>query len=256
MAKLDARKRKTLRDNAFAYVDPNGRRRLPIHDESHVRNALSRFNQAIFEDEAARDQARTKLLKAAKRYGIHPVGFVTGQLRAGGSGGLPTGAVTFLMTDIEGSTALLLQLGDRYASLLADARRIARTAVRRAGGWEVDARADEYFAVFRHAAEAVGAALAIQQRLRDHAWPDGVKVLERMGIHSGRPQLTEGGYVGVSVHTVARISALAHGGQILISQAAVNALGEDRPEGVTFIDLGEHHLRGLGDHVLFEVAES
>lgn len=80
MAKLDARKRKTLRDTAFAYVDPNGRRRLPIHDESHVRNARSRFNQVIFEDEAARDRARTRLLKAARRYGIHPVGFVTGQL--------------------------------------------------------------------------------------------------------------------------------------------------------------------------------
>jgi len=256
MAKLDAGKRKKLRDRDFAYVDPGGRRRLPINDESHVRNALSRFNQVIFENEAARDQARTRLLKAARRYGIHPVGFVTGQLRAGGSGGLPTGAVTFLMTDIEGSTALLLQLGDRFASLLSDSRRLSRTAVRRAGGWEVDARADEYFAVFRHAAEAVGAALTIQQRLRDHAWPDGVAVRVRMGIHSGRPQLTESGYVGVSVHTVARICALAHGGQILISQAAINAVGEDRPAGVTFTDLGEHHLRGLGDHVLFEVAES
>jgi class 3 adenylate cyclase len=254
MAKLDAGKRKKLRDSAFAYVDPNGRRRLPIHDESHVRKALSRFNQVIFEDEASRDRARTRLLKAAKRYGIHPVGFVTGQLRAGGSGGLPTGAVTFLMTDIEGSTALLLQLGDRYASLLADARRIARTAVRRAGGWEVDARADEYFAVFRHAAEAVGAALTIQRRLRDHAWPDGVKGHIRMGIHSGRPQLTDSGYVGVSVHTVARISAMAQGGQILISQAAVNAVGEERTEGATFTDLGERHLRGLGDQVLFEVS--
>ncbi len=254
MAKLDARKRKTLRDNAFAYVDPNGRRRLPIHDESHVRNALSRFNQVIFEDEAARDRARTRLLKAARRYGIHPVGFVTGQLRAGGSGGLPTGNVTVLMTDIEGSSALLLQREDRSAAVLADTRRIARAAVRRAGGWEVDARADEFFAVFRHTAEAVGAALTIQRRLRDHAWPDGVKVLVRMGIHSGRPQLTDSGYVGVSVNTAARISALGHGGQILVSQAAVHSLGEERPEGVSFTDLGEHHLRGLGDQQLFEVS--
>ena len=130
MARLDSGKRKDLRDTAFAYVDPTGRRRLPIHDESHVRNALARFNQVIFEDEAARDRARTRLLTAAKRYGIYPVGFITGQLRAGGAGGLPTGPVTFLMTDIEGSTALLLQLGERYATVLADARRTSRTTVR------------------------------------------------------------------------------------------------------------------------------
>jgi len=254
MAKLDARHRKRLRDTDFAYVDPNGRRRLPINDESHVRNALSRFNQVIFEEEGARDRARTRLLKAAKRYGIVPVGFVTGQLRAGGAGGLPTGSVTFLMTDIEGSTALLLQLEDGYASVLADARRIMRTAVRRAGGWEIDARADEYFAVFREASTAVQAAVTMQRRLADHGWPDGVAVRVRMGIHSGRPQLTDGGYVGVSVHTVARISALATGGQILASGAAIHGVGETAPEGVTFTDLGERHLRGLGDHALFEVS--
>lgn len=254
MARLDSSKRKDLRDSAFAYVDPTGRRRLPIHDESHVRNALARFNQVIFEDEAARDRARTRLLTAAKRYGIYPVGFITGQLRTGGRGGLPTGPVTFLMTDIEGSTALLLQLGDRYASVLADARRTARTTVRRAGGWEVDARADEFFAVFRDPSAALGAALAIQRQLRGRAWPDGVAVRVRMGIHSGRPQLTGNGYVGVAVHTVARICALAQGEQILVSQAVLNALGEQPPDGVSFVDHGEHRLRGLGDHALFLVS--
>ena len=253
MAKLDAGNRKKLRDSDFAYVDPSGRRRLPINDESHVRNALSRFNQVIFETEAARDRARTRLLNAAKRYGIVPVGFVTGQLRSRATE-LPTGAVTFLMTDIEGSTALLLQLEDRFGPLLADSRRIHRSAVKRVGGWEVDARADEFFAVFHDASAAIGAALAIQRRLRDHAWPDGVKVRVRMGIHGGRPTLTEGGYVGVAVHTVARISSLARGGQILISRQALATLGEERPSEVTFLDLGEHHLRGLGAHGLFQVS--
>ena len=253
MANLDAGKRKKLRDSDFAYVDPNGRRRLPINDESHVRNALSRFNQVIFETQAARDRARTRLLNAAKRYGIVPVGFVTGQLRSRAPE-LPSGAVTFLMTDIEGSTALLLQLEDRFGSLLADTRRIYRAALKRAGGWEVDCRADEFFAVFRDASAAIDAAIAIQRRVRDHAWPDGVTVGVRMGIHGGRPTLTDGGYVGVAVHSVARISGLARGGQILISRQALASLGEDRPSELTFLDLGERHLRGLGDHALFQVS--
>jgi class 3 adenylate cyclase len=254
MPKLGARKRSELRDSAFAYIDPQGRRRLPINDESHVRNALSRFNQVIFEDDTARDRARTRLLNAAKKYGIVPVGFVTGQIRAHGLHKLPTGSVTFLMTDIEGSTALLLQLGDRYARALTDTRRIARAAVRRAGGWEVDARADEFFAVFNHAHQAIGASLGIQRSLRDHQWPDGAQVRLRMGIHSGRPTLTDGGYVGVSVHTAARITGLAYGGQILLSRAALTSLGDERPEEITFVDLGEHHLRGLGAHALFYVS--
>jgi class 3 adenylate cyclase len=253
MAKLSAGKRKGLRDSAFAYVDPKGRRRLPIHDESHVRNALSRFNQVVFEDDGARNRARTRLLTAAKRFGLMPVGFVTGQLRAHGSRDLPTGALTFLMTDIEESTALMLQLEERFSKVLADARRISRAAIRRAGGWEVDARADEYFAVFRSPSHAIEAAIDIQRQFRDHAWADGVAVRARMGIHGGRPTLSEGGYVGVSVHTVARITALAHGGQVLVSRVALP--GELPPE-IVVVELGEHHLRGLGGHSLFQVSVS
>ena len=251
MPKLSTSGRKVLRDSAFAYVDPQGRRRLPIHDESHVRNALSRFNQVVFEDDEARNRARTRLLNAAKRYGIVPVGFVTGQLRAHGARELPTGALTFLMTDIEQSTALLLQLEDRFSRLLADTRRIYRTAIKRVGGWEVDARADEFFAVFRQPSSAIEAALAIQRRLRDHPWPDGVSVRARMGIHGGRPTLSEGGYVGVAVHTVSRISALAHGGQILVSQSG---LAPELPAEITVLDLGEHHLRGIGAYGLFQLS--
>src|SRR5947208_5892715 len=112
MPQLTAKSRAQLRNAAFAYVDSKGRRRLPIHDEAHVRNALARFNQTRFEDDAARERARKRLLTAAKKYGIVPIGFITGQLvterlegesrgRAAVARGLPTGQVTFLLTDIE-----------------------------------------------------------------------------------------------------------------------------------------------------------
>ncbi|MEP6468687.1 MAG: adenylate/guanylate cyclase domain-containing protein [Chloroflexota bacterium] len=245
MATLRSPKRSELRDNAFAYVDSKGRRRLPINDEPHVRNALARFNQVVFEDDTARDRARNKLLRAAKKYGIVPIGFMDGQLRASGPRSLPSGAVTFLLTDIQDSTGHVHRLGDAYATLLADARRMIRVAVRRAGGREVDSRADEFFAVFKRAPAALVAAIAIQRAFHDYAWPSDEPVLLRMGLHSGRPTLTDSGYVGLAVHTTARVSALAQGGQILVSRAALRAMGEELPTGVTFQDLGIHRLRGL-----------
>ena len=144
MSQLTAKTRAQLRNAAFAYVDSTGRRRLPIHDEAHVRNALARFNQTRFEDDAARERARKRLLTAAKKYGIVPIGFITGQLaterlegesraRAEVVRGLPSGQVTFLLTDIEDSTGLLRLLEDRYANLLGDVRRLLRRAVQRSG---------------------------------------------------------------------------------------------------------------------------
>jgi class 3 adenylate cyclase len=158
---------------------------------------------------------------------------------------LPTGQVTFLLTDIEGSTRLLQRLGDRYAALLADVRAIIRSSVHRAGGREVDARADEFFAVFARAPAALEAALAIHRTLHGRAWPGGVDVKVRIGMHSGRPTLTDAGYVGLAVHTVARICSAAHGGQILLSAAARDGVGRPRPTGIRFQDLGSHRLRGL-----------
>ncbi|HUP06967.1 MAG TPA: adenylate/guanylate cyclase domain-containing protein [Caldimonas sp.] len=362
MSTLDSRKRAKLPASAFAYVDSKGRRRLPIHDESHVRNALARFNQVAFEDDAARERARRKLLVAARKYGIVPIGFMTGQLesRTGeatagrlvlelgqavshadlerrlraalrdptlvvlhwseSAGGyldrdgrpaslreahgdrvatlleregqpmtalvhaaavlknaallktvtaavrlavendrlrgrieaqardvrtLPTGIVTFLATDIEGSTELLQRLGDRYASLLADIRALIRGCVHRAGGREVDARADEFLGAFVRASGALEAALAIERALRSRAWPESVCVRVRTGIHSGRPTLTDAGYVGLAVHTVARICSAAHGGQILLSAAARDALGRSRPVGLRMRALGPHRFHGL-----------
>jgi hypothetical protein len=298
MARLNPKKRARLPDRAFAYIDSRGRRRLPVHDKAHVKNALARFSQVIFETDAAREQARRRLLHAAKKFRLMPVGFITGQLASeqrqaatgrlvielgrnpapgelerrlrtvlrdssltvlywsdaagayvdatgqpvplpaeGGERGvtflerqgrpmtalvhnpttlsnadlseavlaavrfvveqervrgqiqatstdaaaLPSGFVTLLMTDIEGSTALLRKLGDGYGTLLNEVRAIIRRAVSRGGGREIDARADEFFAVFERPAAALEASVAIQRALAKRAWPDRVEVRVRAG---------------------------------------------------------------------------
>jgi len=248
---LGQRERNKLPDRAFAYVDSRGRRRLPINDAPHVRNALARFNQVTFEDESARDRARTKLLNAAKKHGIVPVGFIAGQLRATRRAPLPTGHLTLLLADIEGSTALLRDLGDAYPDLLGDVRRTLRTAAARLGGHEVDVHGDEFFAVFRHASDALLASLEMHRQLRDATWPNGADVRVRVGLHTGRPTLTEHGYVGVAVHAASRIMTSGHGGQLLLSEATVRALGE-KPRACELRELGAHRLRGLPDEVLYQ----
>jgi class 3 adenylate cyclase len=265
MPQLSDKARARLPKIAFAYVDSKGQRRLPIHDEPHVRNALARFNQVKFESATARELARKRLLTAAKRHGIVPLGFITGQLwterqegesraRAAVARELPAGQVTLLLSDIEDSTGLLRRLGDGYAGLLSEVRRLLRRAVQRAGGREVDVRADELFAAFKRPAGALAAALAIQRRLESRAWPGGARVRIRIGIHTGRPTLTDSGYVGLPVHTAARICAAGHGGQILLSEAAVRAVKASLPAGVAFRALGEHRLHGLPEpEALFQV---
>ena len=251
MAQLGAKARAGLPDSSFAYIDPSGRRLLPIHDEAHVRNALARFNRVAFDDEGARDRARTRLLKAAKRYGIMPVGFIDGQLRP--ERRLPTGRVSLLLADVENSSGHLTDLGDRYPRLMADVRRLLRTATRQSSGFEVDARADEFFAAFAYADRALEAAIAMQRAFDAHPWTDGRKVLVRIGLHVGRPSLTTTGYVGIAVNTVSRISDLGHGGQILASSSFRETIGE--ADGVGWLGLGQHRLRGIPDqHELFQVA--
>jgi class 3 adenylate cyclase len=252
MPPLRARERAQLPDSAFAYIDSSGRRSLPIHDASHVRNALSRFNQVAFEDEASRDRARARLLRAAKKHGIMPIGFISAQLQPRLK--LPTGEITFLLTDIEGSTELLMRLGDGYAGLLADIRRIVRAAVRDAGGHQVSARGDDVFAVFERAPGALDAALAIQRAMRDATWPDGSSARLRIGLHRGRPALTDTGYVGISVHAAARICFSAHGDQIVMSGAVRRAVLEALPEGVSLRSLGAWRFRGLPEPLgMFQV---
>jgi class 3 adenylate cyclase len=252
MPRLSARERAQLPDSAFAHIDSRGRRRLPIHDASHVRNALARFNQVAFEDEDARDRARSRLLRAAKKHGIMPIGFISAQLKAQRK--LPQGEVTFLLTDIEGSTELLSRLNDRYASLLKDVRRRVHGAVREAGGHEVDVRGDDHFAVFERAPDALEAALAIQRAMRDGGHTDGVEVRIRIGLHRGRPELTDTGYVGLSVHAAARICFAAHGGQIVASSAVRRAVEASLPDGVSLTALGDWRFRGLPEPMsLFQV---
>src|SRR3954447_10013625 len=149
MARLTSIERSALSDRAFAYVDSRGTRRLPIHDASHVRNALARFGQVEFEDDAARDRARTRLLQAAKRYRVVPIGFIASEIDAGHRSTpvhdeLPAGFVTLLMTDVEGSTALVRRLGSGFSAFVDRMWALQRASVAQFGGREVEARADEF----------------------------------------------------------------------------------------------------------------
>jgi len=261
LPQLSAGARSRLPDSAFAYIDSQGVRRLPINDAVHVRNALARFDQVGFEDDGARERARDRLLRAAKKFGIVPLGFFDGQLRkeretkarTADMRRWPRGTVTLLFTDIEGSTRLLQKLGDGYARVLRDVRAIIRASVRSAAGHEIDARADEFFAAFHDAAGALDAAVALQRGLVEHRWPRGEEVCVRIGIHTGRPALAESGYVGIAVNTAARICSAGHGGQILVSSFVTAALRSPNRE-ISFRNLGEYELPSLQQPLaLFQV---
>ena len=175
----------------------------------------SRFNRVDFEDDASREVARKRLLNAAKKYRIVPVGFITGQLQSERASGairakqavqLPSGFVTMLMTDMEGSTALVQRLGDGYSGLIDDVRAILRGAALNGLGHVVESRADDFFAVFERPLCAIETAVAIQRELVKRTSADGIEVLVRVGIHSGYPTLHDANYIGLAVHTTARIS--------------------------------------------------
>jgi YVTN family beta-propeller protein len=151
---------------------------------------------------------------------------------------LITGTVTFLFTDIEGSTRLLASLGDGYANVLADHDRILRAAIADAGGHVVDTQGDAFFAAFPRARDAVAAAVAAQHEL------DGV-VPVRMGIHTGEPSVGPDRYVGLGVHRASRICSAAHGGQVLLSGATREIVEDDLPRGARLRDLGAHRLKDL-----------
>jgi predicted ATPase/class 3 adenylate cyclase len=158
---------------------------------------------------------------------------------------LPTGTVTMLFSDIEGSTALLGRLGDRYGDTLAAQRAIMRAAISASGGHEMGTEGDSFFVVFASAADAVACCVAAQRALAGHAWPGGVGVRVRMGLHSGEPVRHQDGYVGLDVHRAARIAAAAHGGQVVLSDAARLLVASRLPAGVSVRDLGSHRLKDL-----------
>jgi ABC-type oligopeptide transport system substrate-binding subunit/class 3 adenylate cyclase len=159
--------------------------------------------------------------------------------------GLPGGTVTFLFTDIAGSTRLLHQLGDRYKVLLMDHHRLVRQVVSRRDGREVSTEGDAFFVSFARATEAVAAAAEIQRDLVAHSWPEGVEVKVRMGLHTGEPWILETDYAGVDVHRAARIAHAGHGGQVLLSETTTALVRDDLPEGVGLLGLGHYQLKDM-----------
>lgn len=158
---------------------------------------------------------------------------------------LPSGVVTFVLSDIEGSTRLFHRLGSVYVSLLAEHQALLRDAVERHRGVEVETEGDALLAAFADAAEAVAACLDGQRALTAHAWPAGSEVLVRMGLHTGEATPIGGSYVALPVPQVSRICAAAHGGQVLLSQATANAVATRLPRGASLAALGSFQLRGF-----------
>ena len=158
---------------------------------------------------------------------------------------LPRGTVTFLFTDIEGSTQLLKQLGGAYGDVLADHQRILRAAFAAHHGREVDTQGDSFFVAFQRGKDAVAAAVDAQRDLAAHAWPEGVEVKVRMGLHTGEPRVGDDRYVGLGVHKAARIGAAGHGGQILLSRTTRELVEDELPAGVAIRDLGERRLKDV-----------
>jgi predicted ATPase/class 3 adenylate cyclase len=159
----------------------------------------------------------------------------------------PTGTVTFLFTDIEGSTRLLRSLGDAYPDLLGEHHRLLLQAVEENGGVAIGTEGDSLFAAFASANSAVTAAVQAQRLLAGHSWPAGSQVRVRMGLHTGEAQVRDGTYVGLDVHRAARIAAVGSGGQILVSESSRGLVEQSLPPGVELRDLGRHRLKDLAE---------
>jgi class 3 adenylate cyclase len=169
---------------------------------------------------------------------------------------LPSGAVTFLFTDIEGSTRLVRQLRSRYAEVLAEHQRLLRKAFSQHGGHEIDTQGDAFFYAFGSAHEAVLAAVEAQRALSGYPWPDETEVRVRIGIHTGQAAPVNGRYTGLAVHRAARICAAGHGGQVLVSQATQSLLEDEEEDlAVRMRDLGGQRLKDIERPVrLYQVA--
>jgi predicted ATPase/class 3 adenylate cyclase len=160
---------------------------------------------------------------------------------------IPTGTITLLFTDIEGSTRLLQRLGERYADVLKECRSLLRMAFQHCNGYEVDTQGDAFFVAFERGVDAVLSAIKAQRALFQASWPEGEVVRVRMGIHTGEPQTWEEGYVGLDVHCAARIMSIAHGGQVLLSRSARASVLPELPDDVDLRDLGEYRLKDIAD---------
>jgi predicted ATPase len=158
---------------------------------------------------------------------------------------LPAGTVTLLLSNVEGSTALLGRLGGRYGEALSAQRALLRAAVSASGGREMEAVGDSFFVVFESAGGAVGCCVAAQRALAGHDWPGGVAVRVRMGLHSGEPAVAEGRYAGLDVYRARRIAAAAHGGQVVLSDVTRQLVESQLAADVSIRDLGWHRLEDI-----------
>ena len=159
---------------------------------------------------------------------------------------MATQTFTFLVTDIEGSTAMAERLGNAWAGVLADHHRLIRGALAAHGGQEVVSQGDGLFAVFASPRACVDAAIEAQRALLSHGWPAEEMVRVRMGIHYGEAAQTAAGLAGLEVHRAARIAAVAYGGQVVVSAAAAELLRDSLPAGLGLKDLGLHRLKDIG----------
>jgi class 3 adenylate cyclase len=160
---------------------------------------------------------------------------------------LPTGTVTFVFSDVEGSTALLKQLGDGYDEVLSEHRRLMRGCFSEHGGVEIDTQGDAFFFAFQRARDAVTAAVAAQRAHAEHDWPEGAAVLVRMGLHTGEPALGSEGYLGIDVVRAARLCTAGSGGHVLLSETTRALAGSSLPDGVSIFPLGERRLKDIDE---------
>jgi predicted ATPase/class 3 adenylate cyclase len=169
--------------------------------------------------------------------------------------GLPSGTVTFVFTDIEGSTQLWEAAPDAMRTALARHDVIVRGAIEAHGGYVFATGGDGFAAAFARAADAISATVASQGRLGEEPWPDALPLAVRMGLHTGEVQERGGDYFGAAVNRASRLMDFAHGGQVLLSAATAEVVADGLPDGVVLVDLGEHLLRDLSrrEHV-FQVA--
>src|SRR5690242_9082868 len=160
---------------------------------------------------------------------------------------LPSGTVTFVFSDVEGSTELLKRLGDRYASVIAEHRRLVRERFGARDGVEIDTQGDSFFYAFARARDAVAAAVDVQRAHAEHSWPDGERVRVRIGLHTGEPAVGTEGYVGIDVVRAARLAATGQGGSVLLSETTRALLGSSLPDGVSVHALGERRLKDIDE---------
>ena len=160
---------------------------------------------------------------------------------------LPSGTVTFVFSDVEGSTGLLKRLGEGYADVIAEHRRLVRERFGARDGVEIDAQGDSFFYAFARARDAVAAAVDVQRAHADHIWPAGEHVRVRIGLHTGEPAVGADGYVGIDVVRAARLAATGQGGSVLLSETTRALLGSSLPDGVSVHALGERRLKDIDE---------